>query len=80
MRTASDVAGIDVDALPPTQYLVMEVLAARYRTGESCWTFPSRPTPAMRALEDIGAVRWKSGVVQNTVLVWLPQGVGTWST
>lgn len=29
------------DELPPTQYLIMEVLAARARCGEPLWTFPA---------------------------------------
>lgn len=62
---------IDIDALPPTQYLVMEVLAARRRTGEITWTFPSRITPALRALEAIGAVWWKAGVAQGTCVAGL---------
>jgi hypothetical protein len=36
--------------LPPTQYLVMEVLAARYRTGENFWTFPSSLRQTLDAL------------------------------
>lgn len=32
---------LDVDKLPPTQYLILEVLAARHRTGEPFWTFPN---------------------------------------
>lgn len=30
----------DVDKLPPTQYLIGEVLTARYRLGEPFWHFP----------------------------------------
>lgn len=36
--------------LPPTQYLVMEVLAARHRTGEPYWTFPSSLRQTLDAL------------------------------
>lgn len=36
--------------LPPTQYLVMEVLAARTRTGEPFWTFPSSLRHTLDAL------------------------------
>jgi hypothetical protein len=35
-------ASVNVDNLPASQYLVLEVLAARYRLGEPFWTFPSR--------------------------------------
>lgn len=44
----------DVNGLPPTQYLIMETLAARARLGESIWPFPTRLAPAVRALEDRG--------------------------
>lgn len=52
---------VDVDALPPTQYLILEVLAARYRMGEHHWTFPDRCAPAARALEQAGLVWLRSG-------------------
>lgn len=61
----------EAEALPLTQYLVMEVLAARHRTGEDHWTFPTRATPAVRRLEGHRLVRWKSGIVEGTILVWL---------
>ena len=41
---------VDIDGLPPTEYLVMDVLAARARLGEPFWTVPSRMRPTMRAL------------------------------
>lgn len=41
-----------VTDLPPTQYLILEVLAARYRTGEPFWTFPTSLRPALAALVD----------------------------
>lgn len=53
--------------LPPTQYLVMEVLAARARTGESLWTFPSNLAVPLRALEERGLISVMHGIVQNTV-------------
>lgn len=44
--------------LTPTEELVMEVLAARARTGETLWTFTSRApiTAAAKRLEDRGLV------------------------
>jgi hypothetical protein len=57
--------------LPPTQYLVMEVLAARYRTGEVLWTFPSNLRPAMVLLARLGLIGWKSGVEALTIRAWL---------
>ena len=37
--------------LPPREDLLMEVLAARVRCGESCWTFDPAHRPTLRALE-----------------------------
>lgn len=62
---------VDVDALPPTQYLIVEVLAARWRTGEQVWTFPARLRSALTPLADAGLVGWKAGIEQGTVLAWL---------
>lgn len=66
----SGAATIDVDTLPPTQYLILEVLAARYRTGESTWTFPSRLKPALDALSAAGLIVWKRGFEPGTALAW----------
>lgn len=64
---------VDADALPPTQYLLLEVLAARHRTGEHLWTFPARP--AIRAAVDqlarLGLVGWKGGIEPKTIRAWL---------
>lgn len=57
--------------LPPTQYLMMEVLAARYRLGENYWTFPSSHRRIADELESKGLVYQKSGRVERTILVWL---------
>lgn len=57
--------------LPPTEYLVMEVLAARARTGETHWTFPNRVRPALRSLASKGLIGWKSGIVEHTSRAWL---------
>lgn len=61
----------DVDALPLAQYLMMDVLGARWRTGEKVWTFPTRCRSTARKLEELGLAHWKSGVVEKTILVWL---------
>ena len=47
---------MSTEDLPPTQYLVMEVLAARYRTGEQLWTFPSSLRQTIDALVRAGLV------------------------
>jgi hypothetical protein len=64
---------IDVDSLPPTQYLILEVLAARHRLSEALWTFPSGPAYRKAAghLAQLGLVGWKSGVAPKTIQVWL---------
>ena len=53
--------------LPPTQYLVMEVLAARHRTGEQLWTFPSNLAVPLRALEDLGLVTVMHGITSGSL-------------
>lgn len=62
---------VEVDDLPPTQYLILDVLAARYRTGEQLWTFPSTLRPAIRALEAQGLVSSMHGITYKTVRVRL---------
>jgi hypothetical protein len=47
---------IDPDKLPPTQYLIGEVLAARHRLGEPFWHFPTMLGRAIDALVDAGLV------------------------
>lgn len=53
--------------LPPTQYLIMEVLAARHRTGEHLWTFPSNLAVPLRALEDAELVLVMHGITSGTI-------------
>ncbi|MEW2474627.1 hypothetical protein AB0875_12630 [Micromonospora gifhornensis] len=62
---------IDTDHLPPTQYLILEVLAARHRLGETTWTFPSRFRAVLHALADAGLIGWKSGVAPRSYIAWL---------
>jgi len=57
--------------LPPTQYMILEVLAARHRLGEQAWTFPTRLTPQLRALEAAGFIEAHTGITQNTMLARL---------
>lgn len=62
---------VNVDQLPPTQYLILDDLGGRWRSGETLWTFPSRLRVAVEALAALGLVGWKSGVVERTIQVWL---------
>lgn len=66
-------ASIDMDKLPRVQYLILEVLAARWRTGELNWTFPSRLLPHVARLGATGLVGWKSGIMPRTFMVWLTE-------
>lgn len=54
--------------LTPTEELIMEVLAARTRTGETLWTFTSRPAVVASAkrLQDRGWLWMKNGVVEHS--------------
>ena len=60
-----------LEGFTPTEYLIGEVLAARYRLGEATWTFPTEVRKALRSLEARNLIGWKSGIVENTCLVWL---------
>jgi hypothetical protein len=62
-----------VTDLTPTAALVMEVLAARYRLGETHWTFDSRHTRAMRELEAANLIWWKGGSEPKTVRAFLTE-------
>lgn len=64
----------DVKASPdftPTESLILEVLVARYRLGDTLWTFDSRNAPALRKLEEKKLVHLVSGVTENTIRAWL---------
>jgi hypothetical protein len=53
--------------LPPTQYLVMEVLAARARTGDDLWPFPTSVKWALLALADAGLITVMHGNVPGSL-------------
>jgi len=46
---------------------VLEVLRARFRLGESLWTFSSSATKPLRSLEAKGLVQVMHGVVEGSV-------------
>lgn len=54
--TAEPAAPVDTDRLPPTQYLILEVLAARHRLGETTWSFPTSLERPLLALQSAGLV------------------------
>lgn len=57
----------DVDDLPPTQYLILEILAARYRLGEELWTFPARLAAPLRDLQAAGLVSVMHGITERSL-------------
>jgi DNA-binding MarR family transcriptional regulator len=57
----------DPGHLTPTEELVLDVLAARYRTGAHLWTLDSRVAPAVRRLEAAGLVTSIHGITDNTI-------------
>ena len=62
---------METEDLPPTQYLIMETLAARARLGETCWPFPTRLRPALTALQDRGLLWFDSGPVPGRLRTFL---------
>jgi hypothetical protein len=71
MHRISIMTGLSLDALTPSQELVIEVLTARYRLGETFWTFSTKHSKAIRGLEDAGHVHAHSGGTENTLRVAL---------
>lgn len=57
----------DVDRLPPTLYLILEVLAARYRLGEELWPFPTSVAASLGKLERAGLTSRMHGNTPRTV-------------
>ena len=53
--------------LTPTEELVMDVLAARFRTGERLWAFGSGATRAVLRLEQLGYVQSMHGITDHTI-------------
>lgn len=58
----------DIDALTPTENLMVELLVARHRCGEEVWTVHSRHTGTLRKLEKKGIVQWKPGIIEKSCL------------
>lgn len=56
-----------VPPLTPTEELILEVLAARYRLGETHWTFDSRNQRAIDSLDARGLVIPMNGIVERTI-------------
>lgn len=52
--------------LTPTEDLILEVLAARYRLGENLWTFDTSTRPSALKLESKGLINVTHGIVEKT--------------
>lgn len=74
-QAANDPAAPEPDAydLSPTQSLVLEILAARHRLGETHWTFSTRHLTALRALEKQGLVGLMHGNAPRTCRAYLTE-------
>lgn len=59
--------------LPPTQYLVLETLAARVRLGEQMWTFPAKLKPALDALRERGLIWWRWAPTPRAIQAYLTE-------
>lgn len=55
----------------PSEELMLETLAARWRCGETRWTFSARMKRTAEGLAARGLVSWQSGIVEKTIVVWL---------
>jgi hypothetical protein len=53
----------------PTETLILEVLAARWRIGERSWTFQTRLNPQLNQLARRGLIYYKPASVEHAVLV-----------
>ena len=64
--------------LTPTEFLITEVLGARWRLGERSWPFPKNLRPAIRKLSQRGMVWFKSDTVQDQLRVGLTETGRDW--
>jgi hypothetical protein len=54
------------DNLTPTEELMGDVLAARFRLGENLWTFNNRLLKTAMSMEDRGLITVMHGIVEKT--------------
>lgn len=64
---------IDVDALPPTQNLMLELLAARHRLGHDAWPVPRKQRPIADQLAKLGLVNVDTHGAPNAISVALTE-------
>lgn len=56
----------DIEKLPPMQGLILEVLVARRRLGETWWPFDAKITPQLHTLANKGMIEVRDGVFEHT--------------
>lgn len=59
--------------LTPTEDLILDVLVARFRLGETIWPFDRRNEAALRRLESRGLINRMGGNVEGTERAWLTE-------
>jgi len=52
------------------QHSVLNELSARVQLGYNVWTWPSKFTTTMNALEKAGYINWKSSSEQGFIIAW----------
>lgn len=57
----------------PTEELILDVLVARFRLGETIWPFDLRNAAALRRLESRGLINRMGGNVDGTERAWLTE-------
>lgn len=63
----------------PTEWLIMEVLAARWRLGETTWHFPNTLKPALKRLAERDWIAYKAATVEGHQHAWLrTDGLNAW--
>lgn len=61
------------DAFTSTEYLIMEVLVARWRLGVDVWPFPTELRKTLYNLARDGFLDYKSGFTPGSLNVWLTE-------
>jgi hypothetical protein len=56
-----------VNGLTPSEELALDLLAARFRLGETVWTFRARQAPVLRRLEARGLIFTMHGITDGTL-------------
>ena len=66
-------SGVDPKSFTPTQDLMLNVLAARFRLGENLWTFDSNLRKQAEQLAARGLVFTTHGIIEHTIRVGLTE-------